>query len=144
MPLVFPGGRLYAYAAGDMALYVGARPLRGMRESRELLKELEEYLSGRRREFSFTPDFSIYPTTLRRILLYIYRELPYGSTATYGEVASAVGTHPRVVGMAMARNSHLILIPCHRVVGSGGLGGFSLGLEVKRFLLQLESAGGGT
>jgi methylated-DNA-[protein]-cysteine S-methyltransferase len=66
------------------------------------------------------------------------RKIPYGSTATYGEIAQAVTTHPRVVGQAMARNPTPLVIPCHRVVGADGIGGFSPSVEIKEELLGRE------
>ena len=74
----------------------------------------------------------------------IYRavqQVPYGSTSTYGEIASKVGTSPRVVGQAMARNPVPLVIPCHRIVAADGIGGFSPPLEIKEFLLAMEKKG---
>ena len=74
----------------------------------------------------------------------VYREarkIPYGSTATYGEIARRAGTHPRVVGQAMARNPVALVIPCHRVVAAGGIGGFSPSVEIKQELLKMEKRG---
>ena len=72
----------------------------------------------------------------------IYREvsrIPYGETRSYGEIAAAAETHPRVVGNAMARNPTPLIVPCHRVVASdGSLGGFSPDPDIKKNLLQLE------
>jgi methylated-DNA-[protein]-cysteine S-methyltransferase len=69
------------------------------------------------------------------------RNIPYGSTVTYGEIARRAGTSPRVVGQAMARNAAPLVIPCHRVVAAGGIGGFSPSVEIKEFLLALEKKG---
>ncbi|HEX3001911.1 MAG TPA: methylated-DNA--[protein]-cysteine S-methyltransferase [Methanoregula sp.] len=69
------------------------------------------------------------------------RDIPYGKTATYGEVARVAGTGPRVVGQAMARNPTPLVIPCHRVVAADGIGGFSPAIEIKQFLLALEKKG---
>lgn len=132
------GREVYAYAEGNKIIQIGFHPLPGRPTSVELEREIGEYLRGERTAFSFFPDFSVYPPTVRRILEYIYHNLPYGNTLTYSQVAEAMGTHPRVVGLAMAKNRHLIVVPCHRVVGKYSLGGFSGGLEVKRFLLSLE------
>ncbi|MBS0518524.1 MAG: methylated-DNA--[protein]-cysteine S-methyltransferase [Proteobacteria bacterium] len=69
------------------------------------------------------------------------RDIPYGETATYGGMAMALGSGPRAVGMACGRNPLPIVVPCHRVLGSGGKeGGFSggRGLPTKRQLLALE------
>jgi methylated-DNA-[protein]-cysteine S-methyltransferase len=72
----------------------------------------------------------------------IYRavvEIPYGKTRSYGEIAEVAGTHPRVVGNAMARNPTPLIVPCHRVVASdGSVGGFSPDLNIKISLLLLE------
>ena len=66
-------------------------------------------------------------------------EIPYGQTITYGELAASLGTSPRAAGNAVGRNPISILIPCHRVVAANGsLGGYSLGIDVKRKLLALE------
>ena len=66
------------------------------------------------------------------------RGVGYGETATYGEIAARVGTSPRAVGQAMARNPTPLVIPCHRIVSRNGLGGFSSPLEIKRDLLAME------
>jgi len=69
------------------------------------------------------------------------REVPYGSTATYGQIAAQVGTSPRVVGRAMAHNPTPLVVPCHRIVAAHGIGGFSPALEIKEQLLALEQKG---
>jgi methylated-DNA-[protein]-cysteine S-methyltransferase len=66
------------------------------------------------------------------------REIPYGSRATYGQIAATVGTSPRVVGRAMAQNPTPLVVPCHRVVAAHGLGGFSPAVEIKEHLLAME------
>jgi methylated-DNA-[protein]-cysteine S-methyltransferase len=66
------------------------------------------------------------------------RAVPYGSTATYGQIASLVGTSPRAVGRAMANNPTPLVIPCHRIVAATGIGGFSPDIEIKELLLSLE------
>ncbi len=71
------------------------------------------------------------------------REIPWGEVRTYGEIAAVLGRAggARAVGAANGRNPVAILVPCHRVVQAGGrLGGFSAGLEVKRWLLAHEAA----
>lgn len=72
----------------------------------------------------------------------IYREVrnvPYGVTKTYGEIAEKVNTAPRVVGQAMARNPTPLVIPCHRIVAAHGIGGFSPSVEIKEALLAMET-----
>jgi O-6-methylguanine DNA methyltransferase len=70
------------------------------------------------------------------------RKIQPGKTMSYSELAAAIG-HPksaRAVGGAVGRNRLLLLLPCHRVVGKNGLGGFRVGLDWKRKLLALEAA----
>jgi methylated-DNA-[protein]-cysteine S-methyltransferase len=66
------------------------------------------------------------------------RRVGYGEVATYGDIAEQVGTSPRAVGQAMARNPTPLVIPCHRIVSKNGLGGFTPPLEIKRDLLAME------
>ena len=73
----------------------------------------------------------------------VWRELskiPYGETISYGELARRVGRPkgPRAVGQANGKNPIAIIVPCHRVVASNGLGGYGGGLAMKRALLALE------
>lgn len=86
-------------------------------------------------------------TAFQRTVWEVLREIPYGRTATYGQVAQAAGrglgrnTSPRAAGSAVGRNPISLLIPCHRVVGAGGsLTGYAGGLERKEALLKLEGA----
>jgi methylated-DNA-[protein]-cysteine S-methyltransferase len=72
----------------------------------------------------------------------LVRQIPYGETATYGDLARHLGdgTTPQEVGAAVGRNPVCLLVPCHRVVGAGGkLAGYAGGLTRKRFLLGLEA-----
>ncbi len=72
------------------------------------------------------------------------RNIPYGTTVTYGQLANSVGSPgaARAVGSVMRSNRFPIIVPCHRVVGAGGLGGFSAsgGVDTKRRLLEMENA----
>ncbi len=72
------------------------------------------------------------------------RKIPFGATRTYAEIAATAGGSPRSVGQANGRNPIPIIIPCHRVVATHGLGGYSGadGLATKRFLLSLEARAG--
>ena len=83
-----------------------------------------------------TPEDTVYGRIYRAV-----QQVPYGSTSTYGEIASKVGTSPRVVGQAMARNPVPLVIPCHRIVAADGIGGFSSPLEIKEALLAMEKKG---
>lgn len=81
-------------------------------------------------------EFSIF---YRRVYM-ILSKIPRGDTVTYSklaEMAGFPGAH-RAVGTAMAKNRYLLLIPCHRVVGVNGIGGFSYGIDIKKRLLELE------
>ncbi len=73
---------------------------------------------------------------LRRALLGI----PFGETRSYGELARTLGTAPRALGQALKANPLPLLVPCHRVVGAHGIGGFSCGLAWKRRLLDFEAS----
>jgi methylated-DNA-[protein]-cysteine S-methyltransferase len=95
------------------------------------------YLSGKTRDIEMESVATQGMSTFAQI----YREVkrvPYAKTATYGEIARTVGTGPRVVGIAMARNPTPLVIPCHRIVGSRSLGGFTPDLTLKSALLDLE------
>ena len=101
--------------------------------------ELDKYFFGKRN--AFTVPLSPHGTEFQRAVWKALRDIPYGQTRTYGEIASAVGRPKaaRAVGMANHDNPLLIFTPCHRVVGkNGSLTGFACGLEVKRRLLELE------
>jgi len=99
---------------------------------------IRQYCAGRMVDLTGTrsiaaDDDSVYGRVYRLV-----RQVPYGKTATYGEIAAAAGTSPRVVGQAMARNPTALIIPCHRIVAAGGIGGFTPPLEIKEELLAME------
>ena len=107
-------------------------------------KEILQYLAGRRRKFTVPVDLSGAPPFHAKVLRALAR-IPYGRTVAYGELAARVGRPrgARAVGQAMAGNPVPLVVPCHRVVASGGgLGGFGGGLDLKRRLLALERACG--
>lgn len=81
-------------------------------------------------------------TEFQRAVWRAMRRIPYGRTATYGELARRLGSAPRAVGGACGKNPIPIILPCHRVLAMDGLGGYSGGdgLATKRFLLELEGA----
>ena len=102
-------------------------------------RQLNEYFSGDRQEFEL--DLAPDGTTFQVEVLEALRGIPYGETCTYRDIAVAVGRPKavRAVGNANGRNPLPIVIPCHRVIGSdGSLTGFGGGIEVKRYLLDLE------
>ena len=103
-------------------------------------QQLSAYFEGRLKKFSLKLDIHASPFQ-KRVLQRVAR-IPYGRTMSYGEIARAVGNPraSRAVGTANANNNLPIVIPCHRVVASSGLGGYGGGLEMKKRLLQLEGA----
>jgi methylated-DNA-[protein]-cysteine S-methyltransferase len=106
----------------------------------ETVRQLREYFEGYRKEF----DLPLAPegTEFQRAVWQRLREIPYGQTISYGELARRVGNPKasRAVGAANGANPIPIVIPCHRVIGANGtLTGFGGGLPVKQALLALES-----
>jgi len=99
---------------------------------------LKRYCAGQdidpaRRRSTATEGDTVYAAIYRAV-----QQVPYGTTATYGTIAGRVGTGPRVVGTAMARNPTPLVIPCHRIVAKSGLGGFSPDISIKEELIALE------
>jgi len=123
-------------------VFFSAEPF-GFSQSSPLLDEafgqLDAWFAGRLREFSLP---LVEPRTAfeRRVRQAMLR-IPYGATASYGELAAAIGSlgAARAVGTACARNPLPIIVPCHRVVAVGGrIGGYRGGTEMKRRLLDFE------
>lgn len=105
----------------------------------EAEKQLREYFSGQRQQFSLMLDFI--GTEFQRKVWAALVTIPFGETRSYGEIARQVGSPAavRAVGAANGRNPLSIIAPCHRVIGANGkLTGFAGGLETKAFLLRLE------
>lgn len=104
----------------------------------QAVSQLKEYFAGQRTEFTMFFLFS--GTEFQRQVWGKLSEIPYGKVVSYGQLAAAIGqpTAARAVANALGQNPYLILLPCHRVVGSDNLGGFTPGLEVKKHLLSLE------
>jgi methylated-DNA-[protein]-cysteine S-methyltransferase len=105
-------------------------------------KELDEYFQGRRTKFDLPLDWSLTGGFRRRVLKRTAR-IPYGEVSTYREVAADAGNvrAVRAAGNALGSNPIPIVVPCHRVLRTGGgLGGYGGGVEVKEFLLRLEGA----
>ena len=110
----------------------------------DLCEQLDEYFAGERCEFDLELD--PHGTEFERRVWDALRQIPYGETEAYGELAERIG-HPgraRAVGAANGANPIAVVIPCHRVIGADGkLTGYAGGLERKRLLLELESPPGG-
>ena len=105
----------------------------------KLKKQIIEFSKGKRKKF--TVKLHIEGSVLQKKIWNKLRNVSYGTTKTYGDIAKELGTSPRYVGNVCGQNNHLLVIPCHRIVRSDGtLGGFSGlgGLKLKNKILKLE------
>ncbi len=105
-------------------------------------RQLEEYFTGTRHEFDLALDCSLSGEFARRVLR-VTSAIPYGGVLSYAQVAAKAGSPrgSRAAGNALGSNPIPIVVPCHRVLRSGGaLGGYGGGIERKRWLLDLEGA----
>jgi len=106
----------------------------------EAARQLDAYFAGRLSRF----DLPLCPagSPFERSVWDQMQRIPYGETRCYGDLARAIGSAPRAVGGACGKNPIPIVIPCHRVLSKGGLGGYSGsgGLKTKQALLGLEGA----
>ena len=147
MPLDTPIGRLVLESDGDVL--IGVRLPNERRQGRrdvddvppvlkETASQLDEYFAGERTEFELPMELD--GTAFQREVWTELTRIPYGKTISYGELARRVGrpNGPRAVGQANGRNPIPIIVPCHRVLASNGIGGYGGGLTVKRALLELE------
>ena len=135
------GGAVHSIDFGD-----SRRRTRAQRDAAacaHVRTQLDEYFAGKRRvfELELRPRGTEFQQAVWRALL----DIPFGETASYGEIAKRLGpdTSPRAVGAANGSNPIPIVIPCHRVIGAdGSLTGYGGGLPIKATLLQLENAQG--
>lgn len=148
-----PLGRLLLAGRGDALCRIdfqsGERPMPVPSQWRaepaafpEAVRQLGAYFAGRL--FSFDLDIRPDGTAFQRAVLAELAKIPYGETATYGEMAQRLGRPgaSRAVGAANGRNPLPIVIPCHRVVGADGrLTGYGGGIWIKKWLLELEAGG---
>ena len=107
--------------------------------------ELNEYFSGELNTFTVQIDLQTAGTEFQRTVWSMMKDIPYGKTNSYSDIASSMGKKEaaRAVGSACARNPLPVIIPCHRVLSSTGkIGGYSApgGLKTKEFLLELEKS----
>jgi methylated-DNA-[protein]-cysteine S-methyltransferase len=115
----------------------------GARGGHVLADRFRDYFAGARDSFEDVELDLEWCTPFERALVDAIRTVAYGETVTYGELAALAGSPraARAAGSFCARNRVALVLPCHRVVGAGGLGGYgSLGLDYKRRLLELEGA----
>ncbi|MFI3300576.1 MAG: methylated-DNA--[protein]-cysteine S-methyltransferase [Candidatus Gastranaerophilales bacterium] len=109
--------------------------------SLKIKNQLDEYFIGKRKHFNI--PYVLIGTEFQKKIWQILMQIPYGETRFYKDIAIMAGNEQasRAVGMANNKNPIMIIIPCHRVVGSSGkLVGYSGGLDMKKELLQLEKA----
>ena len=105
-------------------------------------RQLSEYFAGIRTSFNLPIKYTV-GTPFQHSVWNALREIPYGETRSYEDIAVAIGNPKavRAIGQANHNNPILLLVPCHRVVNkNGSIGGFGCGVEVKKQLLQLEGA----
>lgn len=139
-----PVGTLFLAAVEDGVTDISVCPVEGSEGMSPVLQRLisllDAYFAGQ------NPDFSQLPlapagTEFRRRVWAALRAIPYGATSSYGQIAGEIGCRggARAVGGACGANPLLIVVPCHRVLGSDGrLTGFSAGMERKEWLLAHE------
>lgn len=140
-----PHGKLTLAADGDAItrLVPGEAMLQGVNApsivTNQAATQIQEYFAGRRRMFDV--PLQLEGTEFQKDVWRAIDLIPYGETRTYAQIARTLGRPgaARAVGSAAKVNPVPILIPCHRVVpASGGIGGYAYGIEMKRFLLDLE------
>lgn len=126
----------------EVAARVSPRILRAPARTDEARHELDAYFGLRRRSFNLPIDWSLVDGFAGRILRQTAR-IPFGDVRSYGQLAVQAGSPraARAVGNALGSNPIPIVVPCHRVLhADGGLGGYSGGLDRKRYLLALEGS----
>jgi methylated-DNA-[protein]-cysteine S-methyltransferase len=127
-------------ALEELARRVSPRVVESPAALDEVRRELDEYFEGKRTSFDIPVDWRLHDGFSRRVLRATAR-IPFGKLLTYGEVAAKAGSPRghRAAGNALGSNRIPIVVPCHRVVRSGGkIGGYTGGIERKEYLLELE------
>ncbi|MGE7691951.1 methylated-DNA--[protein]-cysteine S-methyltransferase [Lysinibacillus sp. NPDC097214] len=156
--LTYAQGTMYIVASDDGLVYIGTpnapfeevevwakKPFKGYRfeESKEKLQQYVKQLSAyfNKELTAFDLPIHVKGTPFQLAVWNALKELPYGTTTTYSDIAHRIGNPKavRAVGSAIGANPILAIIPCHRVIGKDGkLTGFRSGLAMKEFLLELE------
>lgn len=141
-----PVGEMLIVCTETALLSLGTRKEQKSAEDKEnnpviqqTIKELEEYFAGKRKVFAVPLDLR--GTEFQKKVWGALREIPYGETRSYKEIAEKIGNPKasRAVGMANHWNPIGIVVPCHRVVGTNGkLTGYAGGIPMKKALLELE------
>lgn len=156
--LTYAQGTMYIIASDDGLVYIGTpnapfeevevwakKPFKGYRfeENKEKLQQYVKQLSAyfKKELTEFDLPIHVKGTPFQLAVWDALKELPYGTTTTYSDIAHRIGNPKavRAVGSAIGANPILAIIPCHRVIGKDGkLTGFRSGLAMKEFLLELE------
>ena len=127
----------------DLATRISPRVLEAPARLDTIRRELDEYFEGDRKRFSVKLDWTLTGKGFRHEVLKNTAGIPYGRTSTYMEMATKAGNRKayRAAGNALGSNPIPVIVPCHRVLATGGgLGGYGGGLPVKEMLLRLEGA----
>lgn len=125
----------------DLAQRLSPRVLEAPARLDDVRRELDEYFDGRRDRFDVPIDFGLVRTDFARRVLQAAAAIPFGETRSYREVADRAGNDKavRAAGTALSHNPIPVVVPCHRVLRSGGaLGGYTGGVEKKELLLRIE------
>jgi methylated-DNA-[protein]-cysteine S-methyltransferase len=147
MPMDTPVGTLTLESDGDVLIGIWLPNHRTKSKGdghdappvvKDTVTQLEEYFAGERTEFDIPMELD--GTAFQKEVWAELCRIPYGTTISYGELARRVGRPkgPRAVGQANGRNPIPIIVPCHRVLASNGIGGYGGGLPMKRTLLAVE------
>jgi methylated-DNA-[protein]-cysteine S-methyltransferase len=102
---------------------------------------IRKFCAGQVVSLSQLDSIALHDDTIYSRIYRAVQKVPYGSTRTYGDIADSLGTAPRVVGQAMAKNPTPLVVPCHRILAAHGIGGFSPSVEIKEALLAMEKKG---
>jgi methylated-DNA-[protein]-cysteine S-methyltransferase len=127
----------------QLASQVSPRVLESPSRLDDERRQLDEYFEGKRERFDVPVDWALTPKGFRNRALHAVARIPYGKVKTYAEIAKAAGNPRafRAAGTACGHNPVPLIVPCHRVVQSGGgIGNYGGGPEMKRALLDLEGA----
>ncbi len=128
----------------ELAALISPRVMAAPERTDEVRRQLDDYFGGTRRDFELPIDWRLL-RGFRRDVLRATARIPFGEVSTYREVAAAAGSPNayRAAGNALGSNPVPIVVPCHRVLhAGGGIGGYTGGLDRKRFLLRLEGVVG--
>ena len=143
-----PVGIMTVAAEGDKIISAGIEGGKSADAQTAVLKnakkQMLEYFEGKRKSFGLPLKFPAGTSAFRLKIWKEMAKIPYGKTETYGRLAAKAGNSKasRAAGGACNKNPFIIILPCHRVVGSNGnLTGYAGGIHIKKYLLELENGG---